>query len=330
MTIYLCLAVGAFMALTTNLAVTGFQPGYHNSNYYQMGRRHQISVVPKNDAVKIGLPSTGVVLAMPMLVVYRSSPHSALYSASRSSDDTTTTTTTTQPTTVLEVQANVEQLKKVLEREYLSFFDPMEREYYAESVTFDDPLTTLAGVDGYQANVDMLAGRNLLGSLLFRDAGIALHSVTGGQVTTSDDGTIEIGEIQTRWTLRFTFKILPWSPTPRFSGISRYTVRVGGPKGVQVVKQADFWDTINLLPGGDDYEAVDRVVAVKQFVELIKPGSFEAPSAGLELPYVTLRIGKGGYEVRRYPSYSAVQMKYERRDEAFTSLGAFTSGTLSW
>ena len=111
MTIYLCLAVGAFMALTTNLAVTGFQPGYHNSNYYQMGRRHQISVVPKNDAVREiarRLPSTGV--AMPMLVVYRSSPHSALYSAPRASDDTTTTTTTTQPTTVLEVQANVEQL----------------------------------------------------------------------------------------------------------------------------------------------------------------------------------------------------------------------------
>lgn len=237
------------------------------------------------------------------------------------------TETEQQKPTVSDVQSSVEQLKKVLEREYLSFFDPMESEYYANSVTFDDPLNNLAGVDGYQNNVDMLAGRTLMGSLLFRDAGIALHSVTGGEVTEKADGSIEIGEITTRWTLRFTFKALPWTPTPRFSGISRYTVRAGGPKGVQVLKQADYWDTINLKEGGADYEAVDRPVAIKHFVDLIKPGNFEAPSAGPELPYVTLRIGKGGYEVRRYPSYTAVQMKYERRDEAFTALGAFTGGT---
>jgi len=236
-------------------------------------------------------------------------------------------TTAEQQLAVSEVQANVDRLKQVLEREYLSFFDPMEREYYADSVTFDDPLSNLAGVDGYQKNVDMLAGRTLMGSLLFRDAGIALHSVSGGEVTENADGSIEIGEITTRWTLRFTFKALPWTPTPRFSGISRYTVRAGGPKGVQVLKQADYWDSINLQEGGADYEAVDKTVAVKHFVDLIKPGNFEAPSAGPELPYVTLRIGKDGYEVRRYPSYSAVQMKYERRDEAFTALGAFTGGT---
>ena len=246
-------------------------------------------------------------------------------SALRLASSTTTTSTTISEstprlTTVPEVQASVEQLKKVLEREYLSFFNPMERDYYADSVTFDDPLNNLAGVDGYQANVDMLAGRTLLGSLLFRDAGIALHSVTGGQVTQSEPNGIQISEITTRWTLRF------WSPTPRFSGISRYTVRLGGPKGIQIVRQADFWDTINLQPGGADYKACDRTVAVQHFVDLIKPGNFEAPPAGPELPYVTLRIGKGGYEVRRYPSYSAVQMKYERRDEAFTELGAFTSG----
>jgi len=221
----------------------------------------------------------------------------------------------------------VDQLKKVLEREYLSFFDPMERDYYADTVTFDDPLTQLEGVDGYQSNVDMLAGRNLFGSLLFRDAGIALHSVSGGQVTQNSDGSIAVGEITTRWTLRFTFKALPWQPTPRFSGISRYTVAPGGPKGVQVLKQADYWDSINLVPGGGDYEAVDKSVALGHFLDQIKPGTWEAPSAGLELPYQTLRIGRGGYEVRRYPRYTAVQMPYERRDEAFTALGEFTRGT---
>ena len=56
---------------------------------------------------------------------------------------------------VEQTQADVERLKKVLEREYVSFFSPMETEYYTSDVTFKDPLNDLAGVDAYENNVNM-------------------------------------------------------------------------------------------------------------------------------------------------------------------------------
>ncbi|KAI2506939.1 SOUL heme-binding protein [Fragilaria crotonensis] len=215
---------------------------------------------------------------------------------------------------------SVTELKKVLEREYVSFFNPMRTEYYAKDVTFDDPLTSLAGVDAYKANVDMLSGRTLLGSILFEDGGINLHSVTGGEIY--DDGTIQ--DIITRWTLRFTMKVWPWKPTARFSGISVYKVKPVG-DGVQIVGQLDYWDSINLKEGGV-YEKVEKGEALSDFLNQLKPGGFQASLAAPELPYSLLRRGKD-YEVRRYPAYSAVKLKYERRDEGFGTLGAFTSGT---
>lgn len=222
------------------------------------------------------------------------------------------------------VESKVAQLKKVLRREYITFFDPMERDYYAEQVTFDDPMTSLAGVDSYQNNVDMLAARTLMGKFLFQDAGINLHSVTGGEVTTLKDGTVAVADITTRWTLRMCVKILPWQPVPRFSGISVYKVAASGPKGVQVLKQTDYWDSINLKPGGK-YEIVDKSIAVKDFLDQLKPDEFNAAQAAPELPFELLRRGND-YEVRRYPSYTAVKTLYERRDEGFSVLGAFTSG----
>jgi hypothetical protein len=216
----------------------------------------------------------------------------------------------------------VTELKKVLKREYVSMFNPMRTEYYAEDVTFDDPLTNLESIKAYQANVDMLGGRTLLGSLLFRDASINLHSIAGGKVSIDDD-TESISNIVTRWTLRFTFKILPWSPTARFSGISIYKVAPGGPEGVLVKAQTDYWDSINLLQG--KYQKVPKSVALQDFLsQLMQPG-FEAQVAAPELPYSLLRRGNG-YDVRRYPSFSAVQIPYERRDEGFGTLGAFTKG----
>lgn len=233
---------------------------------------------------------------------------------------------------VAELEQSINKLKRVLEREYISFFDPMEREYYKSDVKFQDPLTALEGVDKYQNNVDMLAGRSLIGSLLFRDASIILHSVSGGDIRmesseASTGSSVEIDPIVTRWTLRFTFKALPWAPTPRFSGISRYTVVADG-GDCRIVGQQDFWDSINLLPGGT-YAAVEKSVALKHFLQQLAPGSLEAPSAGPELPYQTLRIGKD-YEVRRYPSYTAAKIQYERRDEAFSAMGSYTSGKLEY
>ena len=117
--------------------------------------------------------------------------------------------------------ADVLNLKKVLAREYTTFFNPMETKYYAEDVSFTDPMTSLSGVQSYQNNVDMLASRTAMGKILFSDAGIVLHNVKGGEI--QEDGSI--GEIFTRWTLRLTAKILPWAPTARFSGISVYNVQ---------------------------------------------------------------------------------------------------------
>lgn len=137
-----------------------------------------------------------------------------------------------------------------------------------------------------------------------------------------DDGGID--KIITRWTLRVTAKVLPWSPTARFSGISVYEVVPGGPKGVMVEHQTDYWDSINIKNGGE-YQKVDKSIAVNDFLGQLKPENAIAPSAGPELPYQVLRRGDG-YEVRRYPSYSSVKMPYERRDEGFLTLGSFTSG----
>jgi hypothetical protein len=215
----------------------------------------------------------------------------------------------------------VRLLKQVLEKEYNSFFDPMERDYYSEAVTFDDPLTSLAGVDSYQKNVDMLAARTTLGKFVFEEASIVLHSVTGGDVI-EDTNTVQ--DITTRWTLRMTLKVLPWQPTARFSGVSIYKVGTGGPKGVQILKQTDYWDSINMLPGGT-YAGVGKDKALKDFVQQLKPDKMQAIAAAPELPFTLLRRSKD-YQVRLYPAYTAVIAEYERRDEGFTELGVYTSG----
>ena len=219
---------------------------------------------------------------------------------------------------------DVKTLKRVLAREYATFFDPMETKYYAKDVCFTDPMTSLSGVQGYQDNVDMLASRTTLGKFLFSDAGIVLHNVKGGEI--QEDGSI--GEIVTRWTLRLTAKVIPWKPTARFSGISVYKV-VADPSsstGVAVKDQLDYWDSINIVPdSGGEYQKVDKVTAVKDFLNQLSPGGFVAQTAAPELPYQLLRRGDG-YEVRRYPGYCGVKLPYSRRDEGFGSLGAFTKG----
>jgi len=217
---------------------------------------------------------------------------------------------------------NVQSLKRVLEREYISFFNPMKTEFYAPDVTFVDPLTSLSGVSSYQANVDMLAGRTLLGKILFRDANIVLHSVSGGEV--QEDGTIS--DITTRWTLRFTFQILPWAPTAVFTGISRYHVKPDNETGVKIYSQKDYWDSINIV--GGRYEPVSKSIAFSDFLDQLNPNKIlgVAPSAmGRELPYQLLRRGNG-YEVRRYPSFAAAVIEYDRRDQGYELLGSFSRG----
>jgi len=223
------------------------------------------------------------------------------------------------------VSEQVERLKKVLRREYITFFAPMQCEYYSEAVTFDDPLTSLAGVQNYQKNVDMLASRTFLGKFLFQDAGIVLHSVEGGEVTpNNDDGTPTISSITTRWTLRVTAKVIPWSPTARFTGISVYKVSQGGSEGVIIDHQTDYWDSINIQKDGT-YDKVDISLAVKDFLQQLKPQKGKAAAAGVELPYQLLRRGKD-YELRRYPAYTTATIPYDRRDEGYDVLASVTKG----
>jgi hypothetical protein len=241
------------------------------------------------------------------------------------------TTTEQQEKQLEQLRQSVQSLKRVLEREYISFFNPMVTEYYATNVTFDDPLTSLMGVSAYKSNVDMLGGRTWLGKLLFRDASIVLHSILGGDV----QDLTTISDITTRWTLRFTFQLLPWTPTAVFTGVSIYHV---APKlssndnisskdaimGVQILSQQDYWDSINLMDGGETYQSVDKSKALLDFLDQLNPNKIfgiAPPSSSMEVPYQLLRRG-GSYEVRRYPQMVVATVEYDRRDEGYAMLGS--------
>lgn len=245
---------------------------------------------------------------------------------------TASTATATQPPgRQAEVAGTVSKLKQVLAKEYITFFSPMVKSWYKPDVTFDDPLTSLSGVDSYAQNVDMLAGRTALGRALFEGAGINLHSVTGGAVRAADDGGVDIADVITRWTLRFTFKALPWSPEAVFSGISVYELRPGGEEGVTIVGQKDYWDSINLRDDADpavpqtQYQRVSKAAALRDFLGQLRPEGLVAKAAGPELPFVLLRRGDG-YDLRRYPGFVGMETPYERRDYGFGHLGAFGQG----
>uniref|UniRef100_A0A7S4UFM3 Uncharacterized protein n=1 Tax=Alexandrium monilatum TaxID=311494 RepID=A0A7S4UFM3_9DINO len=135
-------------------------------------------------------------------------------------------------------QEGKEALKRCLAREYRSFFRPFEADYYAEDVTFKDPLNDLKGKERYRQNVEMLSGDSPVGNLLFRDGWIDLHAV--------EDVPGDERRVRTRWTLGFTFKLLPWQPQALFSGVSEYAIDAEA----KVLSQRDYWDTLSLGKGG--------------------------------------------------------------------------------
>lgn len=201
-------------------------------------------------------------------------------------------------------------LKSCLTREYGSFFKPMECEFYNNDVEFVDPLTKFQGIDKYKNNVDMLAGRTSLGSILFKDAAIRLHDVTA----------LDDGRIQTRWTLRVTVKFLPWQPTPRFSGVSIYTLDAETGK---IAKQEDYWDSINLSQGR--YSSVSLMDGLGDFLGQLKQDN-SAEMVAPELPYELLRRGQE-YEVRRYPAHIVAETTYDKRPEGYDRIGNYVQGS---
>jgi len=201
------------------------------------------------------------------------------------------------------------ELKSCLTREYGSFFSPFEKDFYSTDVEFTDPLNKFSGRDKYQENVDMLGGRTGLGSFLFKDAAITLYDVTA----------LPDGRVQTRWALRVTVKALPWQPTPRFSGVSLYTLGTDG----KVVKQEDFWDSINLTAGR--YSPVGFLDGLRDFLGQLQQDN-TAEMVAPELPYELLRRGKE-YEVRRYPAHVVAETTYDQRPEGYDRIGNYVQGS---
>ncbi|KAJ8604212.1 hypothetical protein CTAYLR_009780 [Chrysophaeum taylorii] len=207
---------------------------------------------------------------------------------------------------------SAEEVMQCLRREYRSFFDPLEPSFYLDSVTFEDPLNSLSGLDAYRGNVDMLAGRTPLGNLLFQDAAIALHSVA------------PTGEysLRTRWTLRVTFRALPWQPVARFTGISDYDLDKATGK---IAAQRDYWDSIDLR-GDDAYSRSSRVDAIKDFSNQLFGGGGGGGTLDTELPFELLRRAKG-YSVRRYPPCVYACVDYDSRPEGYDVLGSYAGGS---
>lgn len=203
-----------------------------------------------------------------------------------------------------------EALKDCLRREYASFFQPMETQFYAPNVQFFDPLINLEGVDAYQNNVGMLAGKNPLGSALFSDCGLVMHVIESVSERT----------LRTRWTLQFRFKLLPWRPLAQFSGVSEYTLD----EQARVLRQDDYWDSIDLKKGGG-YERAGGTAGLFDMLSQFLPGETAQAASGKELPYRLLRRAEK-YEVREYPQHVAVATDYERRVDGLGTLSAYTNG----
>lgn len=166
-------------------------------------------------------------------------------------------------------EARRDALKRCLAREYTSFFRPFEADFYSDAVTFRDPLNNLEGKESYRKNVEMLSGESLVGNVLFTNGYIDLHAV--------EDVPGDARRLRTRWTLGFTFQLLPWRPEALFTGISEYEID----DRAVVLSQRDYWDTISLSKGGA-YSAEAPLTGVADLVAQLLPlqGSTEYPAAG--------------------------------------------------
>ena len=94
----------------------------------------------------------------------------------------------------------------------------------------------------------------------------------------SYDGPDKIEDVQTRWTLKVTAKILPWKPTASFTGVSVYKLAMTNNK-IQIVGQEDYWDSINLIDDASGrYRQVDKSIALDDFLGQLKPGGLQVSS----------------------------------------------------
>jgi len=184
------------------------------------------------------------------------------------------------------------EVQRAIIREYRTFFAPMEKQFYHPNVRFVDPLSDFRGVDAYQGNVDVIAGRKFPGNIVFRGANIKLHNIVDTGEKTFD----------TIWTMNIDVKFPPGAEPLEFTGISRYTLDDAG----LVVEQRDFWDAINLENG--EYKEVGKKNAVFHCLAQLLGEEEEDRDRiySKDLPYKVLRRSPT-YEVRRYPAYEGVE-----------------------
>lgn len=111
-------------------------------------------------------------------------------------------------------------LKLQISREYLTFFNPLNKELYSPSMTFTDPLTTLTGISNYEKNIGLIDGKGFIGSTVFglNRGRIYLHRIDDDSLTTSTNTYT----VTSYWTLKLGIKILPWDPTVAITGTSVY------------------------------------------------------------------------------------------------------------
>ena len=118
--------------------------------------------------------------------------------------------------------------------------------------------------------------------------------------------------LRTRWTLGFTFKLLPWRPEVLFTGVSDYTID----GDALVVGQRDCWDTLSLGSGGA-YVPDEGLAGVSDLVSQMLPGplrpveEYAAAGAGdwgllrRAAAYRVYREASGGRRVFAVPSPGA-------------------------
>jgi len=199
-------------------------------------------------------------------------------------------------------------LKGCLSREYTSFFRPFEAEFYLDNVTFQDPLNMLEGKAKYRQNVEMLSCESAVGNLLFKDGFIDLHAV--------EDVPGDQRRLRTRWTLGFTFKLLPWQPVALFTGISEYTID----GNAKVVSQRDYWDTINLCEDG--YVAEEPLAGLVDLCAQFVPTALQSwrPPVPFDKPEWDLLRRAAAYSIYRRVQDGklfALEVQAERKGDTF-------------
>jgi len=137
----------------------------------------------------------------------------------------------------------------------------------------------------------MLSGENFMGNFLFEDGFIDLHAV--------EDVPGNATRLRTRWTLGFTFKLLPWKPKALFTGVSEYVIH---PESALVLSQRDYWDTLSLEGGGSYTPEAPGAgladLAAQLLPENLRPPEGQEPAAATATNWSLLRRAKA-YRIYR-------------------------------